>query len=144
MSKEEFYKKTLKELGKKYHYVILPAAIGDFKINKKKGKIKSDKKIELELIPRKKLVQEIKKKFPKQKIIAFKAVVNVSKEKLLEIAKNKLEKEKLEMVIANDVGKGGIGTEDNKVWIVTKNQEKWIEGKKSAIAREIIKQIYGN
>lgn len=138
---EDFYKKTLKDLEKAYDWVFLPAAIGDFAVAKAKGKIDSGRTARLELKPRKKLVQEIRKKFPNQKIVAFKAVASVSKQELKKIALQKLKKEKLEIVVANDIAKGGMGTEDNKVWIVTKKIKKWAEGKKSEIAKEIIKHI---
>lgn len=138
---EDFYKKTLSELEQGYDWVMLPAAIGDFAVAKAKGKIDSSRTARIELKPRKKLVQEIREKFPHQKVVAFKAVANVSKQELKKIALQKLKKEELEMVVANDIAKGGMGTEDNKVWIVTKKAKKWVEGKKSEIAKEITKHM---
>ncbi len=137
----EFYEKTVKELGKGHDWLLLPAAIGDFEASMLEGKIISEKKASIELKPREKLLEIVGKKFPGTKIVAFKAVVGASKEELLEIAKEKLRKEKLQIVVANDVREKGMGTSENSVWIVSGKTEKWVSADKKEIAREIVQAM---
>jgi phosphopantothenoylcysteine decarboxylase/phosphopantothenate--cysteine ligase len=45
----------------------------------------------------------------------------------------------LDLVVANDVGQGGMGTEENRVLIIDREgRSKEAKGKKSLIARRII------
>nr|QNO55631.1 coenzyme A biosynthesis bifunctional protein CoaBC [Methanosarcinales archaeon ANME-1 ERB7] len=50
---------------------------------------------------------------------------------------------KLEMVVANDVGKGGIGTEENEVYIMREGGKeiKRVKGPKRRIAEEILSEL---
>lgn len=52
---DEFYINAMKEIEKKPDYIFLPAALSDFKIEKKKGKIKSNEALNLKAEPREKL-----------------------------------------------------------------------------------------
>jgi len=55
----------------------------------------------------------------------------------------KIEHDNLEMVVANDIGKGGIGTEENDIFILRKGTEelKHVNGKKRIIAGEIVSEL---
>ena len=47
------------------------------------------------------------------------------------------------MIVANDIGKGGMGTEENDVYILRKGSEevKHVKGPKRIIAEEIVNEL---
>lgn len=112
-------KKNVKAYDVCYH----TAAVSDFTVKKLKGKISSKKAQTLELVPSKKICDEIKKLNPKIKLIAFKAEVGKSDSELLKIAKEKLKECGADGVVANEVGKPdrGFQAETNEVIIVLRN-----------------------
>ena len=77
-------------------------------------KIKSGGEFVLELKPTRKLIKECREKHPELMIIGFKAETGIGREELLKRAAATLDGTKLDMVAANDVGKGGMGTEENE------------------------------
>jgi len=93
--------RTLKELEKGFDFFFCPAAIGDFEVRVSKIKLSSKNKSNLTLFPRKKLLQEIRKKFPKLFIVGFKAQTNVSKKQLEIDCKNFLEENNFQIVVGN-------------------------------------------
>ena len=127
------------ELSGGFDAMISAAAISDFTLETiDKDKIKSGKPISLDLVPTKKLLVEVKKNFPDVKLVGFKAEVGVSKNALIMSAKSLMRSNDLEFIVANDVGKGGMGTEDNDVIIITGEDINEVKGPKSVIAKEII------
>lgn len=138
-SSSEMIGETLLELKRGYDMFICAAAISDFTVRKSRNKIKSNKGIKLELIPNRKLIEIARKEFPGLFIVGFKAETNVSDEKLIREGKKFLKKNNLQMVVANDVGKRGIGTEENKVFIIaSKGKPKKVKGSKEIIAGRIV------
>ena len=102
---------------------ISAAAIGDYEPIKTKGKIPSKQpKLTIELKPTPKVIAVVKKKFPKAKIIGFKAEVDLTKEQLIEKAKTSLQQHDIDLVIGNVVNKPkqGFATTTNEVVIVKK------------------------
>ncbi len=139
---EEMRDAVLKELEEtKADIFMSPAALSDFTPEKSEKKIASQKPLTLTLLPAKKLVTEARKKFPKIFIVGFKAETNISKELLVEIAKKKMTEEKIQLMVANDVGTGGIGEETNAVIIITQKNQRTVSGKKELIAKEILKEV---
>jgi phosphopantothenoylcysteine decarboxylase/phosphopantothenate--cysteine ligase len=127
---------------KDYDVLISAAAISDFSVAPSEVKIPSGGDFYLHLIPTGKLVEEVRNEFPELVIVGFKAETNVTEEELIRRAKEKMERYNLAMVVANDVGKGGIGTEENEVYIIREGMEgtdiKHVKGVKSMIAEEIV------
>jgi len=80
---------------------------------------------------------------PELVIVGFKAETNVSEDELVQRARTKLEAHNLQMVVANDIGKGGIGADDNEVFILRKGAStvKHVNGKKRIIAEEIVNEL---
>ena len=140
---DEMNNVVLKELkSKKYDYFISAAAISDFSVKMQKEKIRSNKKIKLQLVPTPKLIVQIRKKFPKLKIIAFKAETNKTNAELEKLAKEFLQKNRFEMVIANDVAKGTIGKSTANLVIAAKGANiRTLAGPKSSVAQEIISSL---
>ncbi len=104
--------------------VILSAAMADYKIKEKiEGKIKSGDELKLELVPTIKLSDLIKEKYPKSKLVLFKAEWNVSRDDLVESAKNKLIHCNADFIVANDLSEedAGFETETNRVLVIDKS-----------------------
>jgi len=138
----------LQGLVKKYvgdaNIVIHTAAVGDFRIAKKKGKTSSKKTLSLELHPTIKVSDEIRKWNPKVKLILFKAEHGLSEDALIKQAKDKLRKSKADAVVANDVSgrDRGFASETNEVIIVTQKETKKLSlAPKQEIARRIIEYV---
>jgi phosphopantothenoylcysteine decarboxylase / phosphopantothenate---cysteine ligase len=140
----EFYDKTLSRLEKGFDWVILPAALGDFSVEGANTKLDSQHEQTITLHPAQKLLERIKKRFPEQKVCAFKATVNRSKEGLLDIGKEKRVQDGVNIVVANDITEKGMGTDDTAVWIVGPYTQDWVEGNKRFIARAILTKISDN
>lgn len=100
---------------------ISAAAISDYKPKKVEGKIRSGKdNLEIQLIPTLKIIDYVKTKFPKSKIVGFKAETNISEKELITKAFESLEHHKIEMVVGNLVNKPhqGFKSDTNAVVIV--------------------------
>lgn len=103
--------------------VILSAAMADFKVKEKvEGKIKSGNDLTLELQSTIKLSDMIKEKYPKSKLVLFKAEWNVSRDELIESAKNKLAHCNADFIVANDLSEedAGFETNTNRVIVIDK------------------------
>jgi Phosphopantothenate-cysteine ligase (EC 6.3.2.5)/Phosphopantothenoylcysteine decarboxylase (EC 4.1.1.36) len=134
---------VLYELGKDYDVLISSAAIADYTIDASEQKIKSGDGLELSFKPTRKLIKEARKSYPQMKIIGFKAEAGVDTEELLRRAKQTLETSGLDMIVANEVSKGGIGTDNNNVTIIySDNRENLnVEGSKSLISNVLMDEI---
>jgi len=133
----------LNELRKGYDALISAAAISDFTVDPSDVKLSSVGELHLLLRPTKKLIAEVRKEFPELVIVGFKAETNVSKNELLRRAREKMVTYNLQMVVANDVGKGGIGRPENEVYILRKGTQeiKHVNGPKTIIAEEIMNEL---
>ena len=153
---EKFRSNVLAELGTHNHDIfICPAAIGDFVAERSRGKLSSAKELHLKLKPAKKLLQELRQKFPKLKIVAFKAETNKNKTQLTKIAKEFLRKNRFDMVVANDVARHPPGADSSEMLIVSagktaavrrssaKNPQKVVavKGNKEKIAGKIVAEL---
>lgn len=112
----------LKELQKQsFDYLIMAAAVGDFRAeNESKTKISKeeiDNELNLKLIKNPDVIATIaQNKNEKQKIIGF----CLTDKDLIECAKKKLTNKNLDFIIANDV-KTALNTNQNKVTIIEKS-----------------------
>ena len=135
---EEMREALLKELeSKKYDYFISAAAVSDFNVGEHKGKLKSDSELNLKLLPSEKIINEIKKKNPTLKIVAFKAESGKSEKELEKIAKEFLQENNFSMVVANNV-ETTMGKEGAEVLVISKHTNTRTTGLKSAVAEKII------
>lgn len=131
------------ELSRGYDAMIGAAAIGDYTLDAADSKIKSGGEMLLRLRPTVKVVRSVRAAFPDLKIVGFKAETNVSDDELVRIARDSMAAAGLDLVVANDVGSGGMGTEDNRVLIIRRSDQPPVpvSGKKSLIARRIIDML---
>jgi phosphopantothenoylcysteine decarboxylase/phosphopantothenate--cysteine ligase len=118
----EMTQTALKELEKGYDILIASAAVADYTPAKKiSGKIKSGKSsLKIDLKPTQKLTHEARKKFPNLFIAAFKAEHSVPYEELVKSAENKLRKEDLDLIAANDIGLYKFGSDENEVTLISR------------------------
>jgi phosphopantothenoylcysteine decarboxylase/phosphopantothenate--cysteine ligase len=133
---------ALGKLDKLFDYIIMPAAVSDFRLERiSEAKLKrvEGEQIQLSLIPNPDLIAELADKMSHTtKIVGF-AAETESGEKLLARARAKLEAKHLFMVVANDVSQGkAFDSDHNSVVLVTEDSEHSLSGDKSAIADEIL------
>ncbi|HEU5172750.1 MAG TPA: bifunctional phosphopantothenoylcysteine decarboxylase/phosphopantothenate--cysteine ligase CoaBC [Nitrososphaeraceae archaeon] len=126
---DEMYAKVISEItSRKFDIVIFAAAVTDFKLAQmydKKIPSQVSGSINLELIPTKKIINEIKLIDRDLFLVGFKAYYDVSDTYLINKAKKKLKECNADIIVANDVGRKNtrIGSDYNEVFIVTKNND---------------------
>lgn len=122
---------------------VSTAAVSDFSVDFCGEKITSGKECEIALKKSPKLIKEVHGKFPGVFVVGFKAETNKEDRELVQIVKEKIGSEEWGIGVGNDVAKGGIGSEENRVVIVDSQGERWVEGSKEKIARELVSSIRG-
>ena len=134
---------VLNELKVGYDLLISSAAIADYTIDANGQKIKSTEGLELSFKHTRKLIKEAKQAYPQVKVIGFKAEAGVDTEELLSRAKQTLKDSRLDMIVANELSKGGIGTDYNNVTIIysDKRENLNVEGSKNLIASVLMDEI---
>lgn len=132
--------RELKE--KKFDAVIHSAAVSDFKLSKEyDGKISSsNKKIILELIPTKKIVDGIKKITPSTFLVKFKLEVGITVDDLLSIALKSLKKSNADLIVANIYNQS---FSEHEAYILnSRGFSEKVTGKEN-IALHVLNHIYG-
>jgi phosphopantothenoylcysteine decarboxylase/phosphopantothenate--cysteine ligase len=133
---------VIEELAKGYDLLISAAAISDFTVSPSKDKIKSAKELTLRLKSTPKLIKEARRKYPGLKIMGFKAETGITEDELIKRARKSMDSSNLCMVVANDVSCGGMGTEENDVYLID-GSVKPVSGTKRQIAIEIMGKVEG-
>ncbi len=129
-----------RELGSRHDIIVSAAAAQDFAVERPaERKLKHSEPVTLKLVSAPRVLDGVRKLAPDAFVVGFKAEYDVSDEKLLEAAKDKLA-EGLDMVVANDVARSGagFGTDTNEVVIVTPSGSKPMRATKAEIARVIL------
>ncbi len=116
---------------------VSAAAPSDFVVDMVETKIKTVEELTIKLRMAPKIIKEVRKVYNGH-IIGFKAETGLSDEELVMVARKKMEEDRLEMVVANDVKVRGMGTEDTRIVVVTNGRNEWIEGDKGEVAKRII------
>ena len=138
-SAQEMLDAVLAELERGCDALISAAAVADYTLDASEVKIKSGQDLVLRLKPTRKIIKAVRAAFPDLKIIGFKAETNVTEEELRARAMEAMQASGLDLVVANDVGRGGMGTEENRVLIIDREgRSKEVKGKKDLIAQRII------
>ena len=143
---EQMTDAVLGELAKGYDMLISSAAIADYTLDASEQKIKSGENgLELSFKTTRKLIKEARQAYPHVKIVGFKAEAGVDAEELLKRAKDTLENSELDIIIANEVSKEGMGTDKNSITILYSDDREniSIEGSKSLIANVLMDEITG-
>ena len=138
-SAKEMLDAVLAEVAKGCDALISAAAVADYTLDPKAEKIKSGQELVLRLMPTQKIIKTVREAYPHLKIVGFKAETGVTDEELALRAQRSMQGAGLDLVVANDVARGGMGTDDNRVLIIDRLvQRKTAEGKKSLIAKMIM------
>ncbi|MEM0135961.1 MAG: bifunctional phosphopantothenoylcysteine decarboxylase/phosphopantothenate--cysteine ligase CoaBC [Thermoplasmatales archaeon] len=115
--------------------VIVAAALSDFTVEKRKGKITTEKPFNLTLLPAPKFLKLLREKY-KGKIVGFKAEFGVSKNELLYRARKRMKEYSLDMIVANDLRDVKQGV--TKVTVIKGKREIELEGDKIDVAKRIL------
>jgi len=139
----DMHRETIKRFDKN-DAIIMTAAVADFRpLKTHKEKIKKDNidELSIKLKPNPDIIRELGEAKGKKILIAFAA----ESENLIENAQRKLERKNLDLIVANDISKTGIGFgEDfNKVTIIEKDGKitEFPRMTKRAIARIIVDKL---
>jgi phosphopantothenoylcysteine decarboxylase/phosphopantothenate--cysteine ligase len=137
LSSKEMNEKAL-EIIPEFDIFVSAAAVSDFSpVIVENSKISSDSKLELELKPNPKIINQIKQKNPDIFLVGFKAEYNVPENELIESAKKQIANSDADLVVANDVsiGGSGFGSDENKVILVDNEVKKIPLTSKKEIAK---------
>jgi len=121
--------------GIKHNLVLVPAALSDFTMDHKGGKLPSEAKVtavQLRSVP--KMLPLIRKKCPK--VVGFKAESGVTDEELVAEAQASMKRNVLKAVVANDLRNVTAGK--TKVFFVKGKGQVAMEGSKSEVAHMIV------
>jgi phosphopantothenoylcysteine decarboxylase/phosphopantothenate--cysteine ligase len=126
---DEMMDAVVSELKKNnYDIALMTAAVSDFKPTSyaaEKIDTRANEQVTISLQTTSKIVDQIKKVSPNTFLIAFKADVNVSNEQLVQIAYAKMKECHADMIVANDVGRGGseMGSDTSEVFLISKDKK---------------------
>lgn len=137
----------IKKYVKDFDVIFHTAAVSDFQVKKSdKGKVTSDKNIELLLTPTKKIINAIKKINPKIKLVGFKAVWGLKEKDIAKILQKKFKESRADVIVINDVSKSdrGFGADTNEVFAVKNKGEikKFSLASKTQIAKNLIDFLF--
>lgn len=135
----QFHAAIFSELKKGADVFLCPAALSDFSVKKQAGKIDSRQTQTITLTPNKKLLSQVRKKFPQLSIVGFKAQSKLTKTQLEKKAQALLQKHGLDVVVANNIE--DVKENENKVMIVSRKKSFAVKGKKSEIAKKVFEEL---
>ena len=126
-----------------FDFIVMPAAVSDYRaksFSEKKIK-RSSSSYSLELIANPDVIatlsSEARKVNPEVRVVGF-AAETESGSALVSLAKEKLSKKHLHLIVANDVSDGAaFDVDENSVHIISENTSKLVSGSKRLIAAEI-------
>jgi phosphopantothenoylcysteine decarboxylase/phosphopantothenate--cysteine ligase len=140
----------LKKLLPENDVFISAAAVSDFTVerslNKKSDKISSGEYLTLQLKPLPKILNSVKQINPNIFLVGFKAEYNVSEEKLISLAHERIRTSGANFIVANDVSVegAGFGSDKNQVIIVDGDTFTVPLTSKTEIGQKIITKIVEN
>ncbi|MGV8126379.1 MAG: bifunctional phosphopantothenoylcysteine decarboxylase/phosphopantothenate--cysteine ligase CoaBC [Methanothrix sp.] len=138
-SAAEMLDAVMAEVEKGCHALISAAAVADYTLDRQAEKIKSGQDLSLHLTPTPKIIKKVREAYPELKIVGFKAETDLGDEELIQRAEESMQSAHLDLMVANDVSRGGMGTDDNRVIIIDRQGRRTeAAGQKSLIAEAII------
>ncbi|MGP8321495.1 MAG: bifunctional phosphopantothenoylcysteine decarboxylase/phosphopantothenate--cysteine ligase CoaBC [Methanosarcinaceae archaeon] len=135
---------VLSELDRGYDALISAASISDYTLDAASSKIKSGEGLVLNLKPTRKMIREARDKYPDLVITGFKAETGVTPDELIKRAWDTLIGSKLDLIVANDVGTSGMGTDENEVYLLGKDvlEPLHVSGNKRLIASALLDELH--
>lgn len=126
-----------------YDWVLLPAAISDFRGKPTKGKRSSGSEQTLELVPTEKVLPRLRKAIDNAAsdagLVAFKAEGGYSDEDLVDKAQAFREENGADAVVANRLE--DVDVDRTRVHLVTENDVDVLEGSKAQVARGLLERL---
>jgi len=124
---EDMLEAVVSELREQeYNSIVLSAAASDYGLSERKLEKTPSGKDEwiLKLKPLPKIIEKVKKIKPDIFIIGFKAEYDTSDEELINRAYKRLKEVDIDLIVANDVSRTGVGfgTDTNEVFIIDSNK----------------------
>lgn len=133
----------LQSLNQSFDYVVMPAAVSDFRLKSvSAAKLKKDEgSLELDLVENPDVISALapatRLRNAEAKIVGF-AAETASGEELISLATAKMTKKNLDLIVANDVtGGSGFDSDENSVSIISAHKVVQFTGSKREIASKI-------
>lgn len=120
--------------------IIVPAAISDFTVKARKGKVPSKKPLKIELEPAPKILGILRKQ-KKAKLVGFKAETGIARKELEKRARNRMKEHELDMIVANLLG--DVKPDETKSLIITQKTVREFSGRKIELANTIFDILGG-
>ncbi|MGA1822011.1 MAG: bifunctional phosphopantothenoylcysteine decarboxylase/phosphopantothenate--cysteine ligase CoaBC [Thermoplasmatota archaeon] len=116
------------------------AGISDFTLEKREGKISSQKGgLTLDLVPTPKVISRFRKLYPESRLIGYKAESVGNRKELIKRAYKRLKEVSMDLIVANDLK--DVSEDRNRVMVITPSKEAFeLEGRKDLIARFIVEK----
>lgn len=143
-STQEMLQAVERELKAGQDVLISTAAPQDLMVKKPfKKKLRHFEPVKLDLVPAPRVIGDARRIAPKTYLVGFKAEYRVTDEELITAAGKKMKENKLDMVVANDVSRPGVGfgSDRNEVVIITPSFKEKVAGSKDKIANKILDLI---
>ena len=118
--------------------IIVPAAISDFTVRPKRGKISSEKGVSVQLEPAPKILGILRKN-KDAVLVGFKAETGITEKELETRARKRMRDHDLDMMVANLLE--DVGAETTKALIITKKKKNKFKGSKQELATEILNRV---
>ena len=134
--------KKVEELEQKAPDVaVFSAAVSDYTMEGKPGKVPSDEEVmELKLMRTPKVIERFRSIYTSTFLVGYKAESEKDRSELLKRAFNRMKEVGMDLIIANDLS--DVTEESSKILMITPEKQAFeVEGKKSDIARFIIDKV---
>ncbi|PSQ17580.1 bifunctional phosphopantothenoylcysteine decarboxylase/phosphopantothenate--cysteine ligase CoaBC [Halobacteriales archaeon QS_8_69_26] len=119
--------------------VVSAAAIGDYTVDPREGKIRSGQELTLELTPTPKVIDEVRDVRPDLPVVGFKAETSGEDDAMVEAARTTLRRADLSFVVANDASM--MGQEDTRTLFVTDVDVEEYAGSKDDLGVEVAERL---
>ncbi len=139
-STAEMKERTEEEMSKGADLVFFAAAPQDFVPERRfERKLRWGEPVEVRFVPAPRVTERARELLPKAVLVAFKAEYGVTEEELVRAGREKLG-EGFDLVVANDLSKGGMGSDYNEVFLISALGERRLAGRKGELARAIVEE----
>jgi len=143
---QDMYEAVVSELkSKKYDIVIAVAAAADWAPEKKyEYKVPTRTKAELtvKLKPTPKIIDAVKKVSPDTFLVTFRAEYNLSDEELIQSAYERLKEAKSDLIVANDIGRKGVGFRHDTNEVLIVDADKKVVHVSLTTKRKVAKRLF--
>ncbi len=138
-SAHEMIDAALEEVERGCDVFVSAAAISDYTVEPEDSKIESGRDLELKMEKVPKLLDKVREAAPEAYLVGFKAETDVSRDTLIQEARDVMDRAGLDLVVANDASV--MGSDDTEVEVVTEDWSEAFRGSKSEVAGVIVDSV---